>query len=185
MKFQKIHFTLIFFAILPFLSFIQIGDYCFGVADLLIIGGLTIVFFISFLVISFYDLYNLSIRKLRFNFLPLTILAIFSILLFVNIKFQGKYMFKNQLYAFKSILNEGNSSKIILFTNNTFELKIVSREETCTQKGIYQIKKDTLFLNKTNNSYNNAIFDSIYYFNREKKLLIPNKMFFSKLKLLQ
>jgi hypothetical protein len=66
-------------ALLPFLNLIYFGDYCFGVENLLIIIGLTIVFAIAFLVITFYDLHNLSISKLRFNFAPLLIVFIFSI----------------------------------------------------------------------------------------------------------
>jgi len=62
-------------ALLPFLNLIYFGDYCFGVENLLII----IVFAIAFLVITFYDLHNLSISKLRFNFAPLLIVFIFSI----------------------------------------------------------------------------------------------------------
>jgi hypothetical protein len=174
MEFKKIHFTLIFFAILPFLNFIHFNDYCFGVADLLIITGLTIVFFISFLVISFYDLYNLSIRKLRFNFLPLLILCIFSVFLFIGIKYQGKFLFKNIAKSYKNEIGEKTTSKIILFTDKTFEVHQAGKNEVCVKKGIYYIENDSLFLDKKDTSFNDVVFDSIYYFNITENLLIPN-----------
>ncbi len=182
-EFRRKHLLLIAFAILPFLSLIHIDDYCFGVADLLIIAGLTIVLFIAFIVMTFYDLYNLSIKKLQFNFIPLLIVAVFSISLFIGIKYQGKFLFKNQLHSFKNVISEDNFTKIILFTNNSFELRVSSIEETCTQKGIYHFKKDSLFLNKGDKSFNDSVFDSIYYFNKNKKLLIPENSVFSKLRL--
>jgi hypothetical protein len=183
MEFRRKHLLLIAFAILPFLSLIHFDDYCFGVADLLIIAGLTIVFFIAFIVMTFYDLYNLSIKKLRFNFIPLLIVAVFSISLFIGVKYQGKFLFKNQLHSFKDVSSEGNYIKIILFTNNSFELRVSTIEETCTQKGIYQLKNDSLFLNKGDKSFNDTIFDSIYYFNKKEKLLIPKSLGFSKITL--
>jgi len=61
MAFKKRHILLLVFAILPFLNFIHLDDYCFGAAEFLKIAGLTILLFIAFLVISFQDLYSLSI----------------------------------------------------------------------------------------------------------------------------
>lgn len=174
MEFKKIHYTLIFFAILPFLNLIHFNDYCFGVADLLIIAGLTIAFFISFLVISFYDLYNLSVRKLRFNFLPLLILFIFSVSLFIGVKFQGKFLFKNIAKSFKNEIGEGTTSKIILFTDKTFEVHQEGKNEICVKKGTYYFENDSLFLQKNDTSFKDVVFDSIYYFNIKENLLIPN-----------
>jgi hypothetical protein len=79
MKFEKIHSVFIVYAFLPFLNLIYLVDYCFGVANLSIVTILTTVFAIAFLVITFYDLYNLSIKRLSFNFMPLLIILIFSI----------------------------------------------------------------------------------------------------------
>lgn len=183
MKFKKIHFTLIFFAILPFYNLIYFDDYCFGVADLLIITGLTIVFFISFLVIVFYDLYNLSIRKIQFNFLPLLIVLLFSISLFIGIKYQGKFLFKNVTKSYKNELGEETTSKILLFTDKTFELQQAGKNEVCVKKGTYYFKKDTLFLDKKDKSFKDIVFDSIYYFNLSENLLIPNNKTLLKYKL--
>ncbi|SDS34769.1 hypothetical protein SAMN05216503_2769 [Polaribacter sp. KT25b] len=173
MKFKKIHFTLIFFAILPFLNFIHFDDYCFGIADLLIIGGLTIMFFISFLVITFYDLYNLSIRKLRFNFLPLLIVLIFSVSLFIGVKYQGKHFLKNITKSYKNEVGEEATSKILLFTDKTFEFQQVDENEVCYKKGTYYFKNDSLFLEKNDKSVKDVVFDSIYYFSYKENLLIP------------
>ena len=174
MKFEKIHLVLIMFALLPFLNLIYLGDYCFGVANLLIVTGLTIVFAIAFLVITFYDLYNLSIKRLSFNFMPLLIVFIFSITLFIGIKYQGKFLFKNKEISFKNEIGIDTTSRIILFTDKTFEVKQALKNEVCTKKGIYYFKNDSLFLNKNDRSLNDVVFDSIYYFNKTENLLIPN-----------
>ncbi|PQJ77332.1 hypothetical protein [Polaribacter glomeratus] len=174
MKFKKIHLVLFVFALLPFLNIIYLGDYCFGVANLLIITGLTIVFVIAFLVITFYDLYNLSIKKLRFNFVPLLIVFIFSVSLFIGIKYQGKFLFKNQQISFKNEVGAEVTSRVILFTDKTFEVKQALKNEVCTKKGTYYIKNDSLFLNKKDKSFKDLIFDSIYYFDKTQNLLIPN-----------
>lgn len=178
---KKRHLLLIGFAILPFLDFIHGDDYCFGVADLLIITGLTIVFFIGFLVITFYDLYNLSIKQLRFNFMPLIIAAVFSVFLFIGLKFQGKQLFKDTLNSFQQRIGKDKSLKIILFTDQTFELKTISVIETCTKKGVYYFKKDSLFLNKLDKYVIDDVFDSVYYFKKDENLLISRKNKYQKL----
>ena len=162
-----------FFAMLPFLNFIHFSDYCFGVADLLIVTGLTIAFFITFLVIIFYDLYNLSIRKVQFNFLPLLVVFIFSIALFIAIKYQGKFLFKNPAKTFVNELGVEDISKIILFTDHTFELQQKGKHEVCVKKGTYSFKNDTLFLNKKDKTFKDDVFDSVYYFKKAQNLLIP------------
>lgn len=182
MKFKKIHFTLIFFAILPFYNLSYFNDYCFGVADLLIVTGLTIVFFISFLVIVFYDLYNLSIRKTQFNFLPILVLVVFAISLFIAIKYQGKFLFKNPTKTFVNQIGEKNASKIILFTDSSFEVHQAGKHEVCVKKGTYFFKKDTLFLDKHDKNFKDEVFDSIYYFKKAQNLLIPNNRGFKKFK---
>ena len=183
MKFKKRHVLLLVFAILPFLNFIHLDDYCFGVAELLKIAGLTILLFIAFLVISFQDLYSLSIDKVRFNFVPLVIIFIFSISLYSGIKYHDKSFNKNQLHTFKSQIKSKFSPKIMLFDDHTFELSEISIEETCVKKGTYQFKKDSLFLYRHNKNIEDSVFDIVYYFNREENLLIPKKVIFKKLKL--
>ncbi|MDP5105466.1 MAG: hypothetical protein NWQ31_04770, partial [Polaribacter sp.] len=154
----------------------------FGVADLLIVTGLTIVFFISFMVIVFYDLYNLSIRKIQFNFLPILIVVIFSISLFIAIKYQGKFLFKNPTKTFVNQIGEVSTSKIILFTDHTFELQQTGKHEVCVKKGTYLFKQDTLFLDKKDKTFKDEVFDSIYYFRKTQNLLIPNNNLLIKFK---
>lgn len=173
MEFKKRDLLLLFFASLPFYNLFYINDYCFGVADLLVITGFTIVFVIAFLVVTFYDLYNISIKKLRFNFVPLLIAVVFSVSLFFGVKYQGKFMFKSEEISFKNELGVETNSRIILFTDKTFELKQASKNEVCTQKGTYILKNDTLYLDKKENSFNDIVFDSIYSFNKKRKLLSP------------
>lgn len=183
MAFKKKHLLLLFFAILPFLNFIHPDDYCFGVAELLIIAGLTIVLFIAFLVIFFQDLYSLSVDQLRFNFVPLVIIFIFSISLFFGLKYHDKSFNKNEVHIFKSEIEAKIIAKIILFDDHTFELSEISIEETCVKKGAYQFKKDSLFLYEDMKHIADNFFDTIYYFNKQENLLIPKKVFFQKLKL--
>ena len=174
MRSEKIHSVFIVYALLPFLNLIYLVDYCFGVVNLSIVKWLTTVFAIAFLVITFYDLYNLSIKRLSFNFIPLLIVFIFSITLFIGIKYQGKFLFKNKEISFKNEIGIDITSRIILFTDKTFEVKQALKNEVCTKKGTYYFKNDSLFLNKKDRSLNDIVFDSIYYFNKAENLLIPN-----------
>jgi len=183
MKFKKRHVLLLLFAFLPFLNFIHFDDYCFGDAELLIIGGLTIAFFIAFLVISFHDLYSLSIDKLRFNFVPLTIVLIFSILFYFGLNHHDKNFSKDEVQIFKNEIDNVVYNTLILFDDNTFELSEISIKETCTKKGTYQFKKDSLFLNRNDKTFTDTVFDSIYYFNKKDNLLISKESVFSNLRL--
>ena len=184
MAFKKRHILLLVFAILPFLNFIHLDDYCFGVAELLKIAGLTIILVIAFLVISFQGLYSLSIDQLRFNFVPLIIIFIFSISLFFGIKYHDKSFNKNELHSFRSEVKAKSTNEITLFDDYTFELREISFEETCIKKGTYKFKIDSLFLYKFNKDIEDSVFDTKYYFNREENWLIPEKLFYKKLKLL-
>jgi len=115
---------------------------------------------------------------------PLVIIFIFSISLYVGIKYHDKSFNKNQLHTFKRDLEAKVSAKMMLFDDHTFELSEISIEETCVKKGTYQFKKDSLFLYRHNKNIEDSVFDTIYYFNREENLLIPKKVIFKKLKLL-
>lgn len=80
-KIRKRYLLLIFLALLPFYKLYHPEDYCFGDVDLVIIGGLTILFVITFLSIVFYNLYSIALKKELFNFRPLIIATVFAFFL--------------------------------------------------------------------------------------------------------
>lgn len=73
-------------------------------------------------------------------------------------------MFKNKEISFKNAVGVEITSRILLFTDKTLEVKQALKNEVCTKKGTYYFKNDSFFLNKNDRSLNDEVFDSIYYF---------------------
>lgn len=167
---RKRYIFLIILAIVPFYRFYHEEDYCFGDADLLIIGMLSVVFFIAFLVIFFINLYKISLRIELFNYRPVLILTVFSMALYFALKFHNKNVFKTEKQHFSSI-SDAKDLHLFLFTDKTFEIKKKFTNYSCYYKGNFSYKGDTLFLNPKN-----ALdIDSVYWHDKRKKTLISLK----------
>lgn len=179
MRFRKRYLVLIVFAILPLIKFVHLGDYCFGIADLLIIGGLSILFFIAFLVTLFYNLYKISLKRELFNFSPLIIATLLALVIYLGYKYHDKNMFKEQqaTYLEESIVKK--PTQITLFKDQTFEVKTFFKEYYCAKNGSYQIKKDSLFLYQNDSA--DVVLDRIYFIDTKSKKLIPNSLHFKSL----
>lgn len=182
MKIRKRYILLILIALLPLFLLIHPDDYCFGVADLLIITGLVILFVIVFLVVVFNNLYSISLRKELFNFRPLIIAAVYAISLFFFVKYHDKNIFKTKSASFKIENITLPSSEIVLFEDNTFEFKSAFVEYTCVYKGTYKFKKQYLFLDINTPLKENVIFDLAYTFKKEEGLLVPKNQTFPNFK---
>ena len=167
---RKRYILLIILAILPFYRFNHKDDYCFGDADLAIIGGFAVVFFIAFLVILFNNLYKITLRIELFNFRPVIILVVFSTALFFALKFHNKNVFKTEKQHFTNI-SSLKDVNLYLFTDKTFEIKKKFNNYSCYYKGNFSYKGDTLFLHPKNT----IDIDSTFLFNTNKKTLISTK----------
>ncbi|WP_439131806.1 hypothetical protein [Polaribacter sp.] len=170
---KKRYILLIVLAFLPFYRLIHSENYCFGDVDLLIIGGLTIVYIIAFISISFYNLYNITLTKEFFNFTPLIITFLFSMGLYYALQYHDKNLFKDKVQRFQGYSKEKASLEINLYNDNTFELKTIDPRSFCVEKGTYFYKKDTLFLKKENNIDGNIYFGDVYFLNKTYGSLKP------------
>lgn len=173
MKLRKRYFLLILLALLPFYRLIHTENYCFGDFDLVIIAGLTILYIIAFLSVSFYNLYKITLRKELFNFRPLLITLVFSTTLYNALDYHDKHFFKDKIQTFESVSKEKSILEINLFDNNTFELKTINSKSFCVEKGKYYYKKDSLFLNKLNNVDGNIVFGDVYVYSKTSHSLTP------------
>jgi len=54
-------------------------------------------------------------------------------------------LFKNKEISFKNAVGVEITSRILLFTDKTLEVKQALKNEVCTKKGIYYFKNDSLF----------------------------------------
>lgn len=151
-KIRKRYIFLIFIALLPLFKLIHSNDYCFGVADLLLIAAIGVVFFIAFMVILFYNLYKVSLKRELFNIRPVIIFVVFGISLFFGLKYHDKNIFKTKKEKFVTKENTLPKSELILFTDKTFELKNIKTEYTCFIKGNYLKKGDTLLFSNFDTS---------------------------------
>ena len=183
MKLRKRYFLLIFLAILPFYKLFHFGDYCFGDVDLFYFALLSIVFAIAFIATVFYNLYRISLRNELFNFRPLIIAGVFSLAMFLGLKYHNNNPFKSKVEVFKSISKENEQLEIVLFDNNTFEFKITFNHNTCVEKGTYYFKKDVLILDKNNKVNGNTLFDNVYTFNKTYHSLTPKDSLLEKFNL--
>ena len=172
-KLRKRYLLLILLALFPFYRLIHPKNYCFGDVDLVIIAGLTILYIITFLSISFYNLYKITLKKELFNFRPLIITFVFSMSLYYTLEYHDKNLFKEKVKVFKSYTKEKEKLQISLFKNNTFELRTIDSTFFCVEKGKYLFKNDTLFLNKRNNVDGNIVFGDVYVFDKKFQSLNP------------
>ena len=176
MRFKKRHFILFILAILPFSELIHTKDYCFGDANLLLFALLSIPFVVVFLTLIFYNVYTITLRVELFNFIPLLIAGLFFTTLFLGLEYHDKNPFKNKVQVFNAIIDANTTAEIILFDDKTFELKTTIKDVSCYKKGIYNYKKDSLFLNKFSNVEKDTIFDTIYKVNEMHHSLEPVKI---------
>lgn len=147
------YILLVVIALLPLFKLIHFNDYCFGVADLLIIAAIAIIFFIAFLVILFYNLYKISLKIELFDFKPLIIFFVFAISLYYALSYHDKHISKTKKISFITYNDLENLSELHLFADKTFEYKDVKVEYSCYYNGRYKITKDTLKLEFENSSF--------------------------------
>ena len=176
MKIRKRYIFLILLALLPLLKFIHLEDaYCFGDKDLLLIAFLAVLFTIPFLVVLFFNLYKISIRKELFNFNPIIIAFVYYSLLVFFIYQHDKNYFKNQKEAYEFVVDNDTRSQLILYLEGDYQLKSEVFAENCYQEGKYEEKNDTLYLKKGSFSTYLENFDSIYFIDKKRFMLIPVK----------
>lgn len=180
MNFKKRYILLLVVAVLPLVKLIHIGDYCFGILDWLIIGGLSVLFFIIFLVTLFYNLYNISLKKEIFNFFPLVTACFLALALYVGYHYHEQPIFKQLKAVYTEETSENKPTQISLFTNKTFEFKSFFKEYHCIKKGTYEFKNKMLYfyLNDTVD----VSLDTVYRIDQASKKIMPTSVKFKSFK---
>lgn len=183
MKLKKRYLFLVGVGILTFINVFHFGDYCYGILNTFLFIVFSILFGIFFLSITFYNLYKISLKKERFDFIPGILLLFFSILIIYTVKYPDFYIHKTRIKTFKSIRKiDSTTTKLILFSNYTFEAKTILEKSECTKKGKYSIKNDSLYL-KNNNAVKQKYFDNVYFYNQKDGFLVPKNNYLPALKI--
>lgn len=172
MKIRKRYILLIILCLLPFYKIIHFDDFCIDDADYLMVAFLSIIVFITFLVIVFFNLYHISLRKELFNYRPLLIFGVFLVALFLGLKYPNIFLLKIAEQQFIQQIDQNTSINITLFKDKTFILKTKKLNGFCSQYGIFSLEKDTLTLNKNQKFETASYLDSLYFFDRINKILV-------------
>jgi len=171
MKIRKRYILLILIALLPLIHLVHPGDFCYGVTEIIVIGAFALLFVVVFLVVLFNNLYGIALKKELFNYRPVLIAVVYTIVLLFLLCFHDDNLFKTPKLAFKSPATSKTNVRLTLFTDKDFELKTLYKTYRCINKGTFTMQNDSIYL-KFNNRYtqNNDI-DSVYYFNRIRGVL--------------
>lgn len=174
MKFKKRYFFFLLFAVLTFSNVIHFDDYCYDALNTFLFITFSVLFSGAFLIMTFYNLYKISLKKERFDFMPGILLLLFFSVVIFQIKYPKTFIFKTQIKSFKSLKKiDSTITKVILYSNNTFKSKTILKKSDCTKNGNYLIENDTLYLNYNNKIVDKVYFDNIYYYNQKEGLLNP------------
>lgn len=78
LTFSKRHIGFVALIIVLILKGIQLDDFFTDVVDTFILGGIGLLFFMVFLVMLFYNLYHISLKKEFFDFTSILLLILFG-----------------------------------------------------------------------------------------------------------
>lgn len=136
---------LIILAVLPYYKFFHDDDYCFGDADLVVIGIYFVVFLIPFWVIFFYNLYKVSIKKESINIVLVIIFISNVSALYIALKYHNENVFKTKVH--EVVQDEQDYVlELCLFDDSTFEYRKISDKISCYFIGNYTVKNDSIYL---------------------------------------
>lgn len=173
MKIRKRYLALIALAIIPFYKFYHPENYCFGDVDLVIVFLFFVIYVIAFISAVFYNLYKISLKKELFNFRPVLITVIFLAALYLALRYHDQNLFKEPIQVYESNSRENSKLEIVLYDDNSFELKTLYERSFCVEEGVFLFKGDSLILTKNKILEGNIDFGDVYILNNTKKRLEP------------
>lgn len=168
---RKRYILLSILAIIPFYNFVHFNDYCFGDKDLVVVGAFSVLFFIAFIVIVFYNLYNISLKKELFNYRPIIIFSLFICFLVISLKYHDKNLFKSLSATYK-LENTKKDVELSLYEDLTFEIIEYNFNSKCYYKGDYFFRKDSVFFQSKN--ILKPYISGGYMFQKNRNVLISN-----------
>jgi hypothetical protein len=175
MKLKKRYVLLFIFAVLSLYNVFHFGDYCYGILNTFRFIIFSVLFSAFFLIITFYNLYKISTKTERFDFVPGVLSIAFYSLIFLSTNYSNIYFHKSSIQSFIPVkMDSLTSYKIILFDDNTFERKTILEKSECVKKGSFFFKNDSLYLVHKNKELQNVFFDTLYFYNKKEGFLSPN-----------
>lgn len=171
---SKRHIGFIVLTILLISQGIKFDDFCFDDTNYFFIGALVVVFIINFLVVTFYNLYHVSIKKEFFDFFPLVSLFVFAAIFYVATVYPALDFYKIKTQQFENQNNEHKKVILKLFDDATFVYQEKVKDQQCIYKGAYKFEKNQLLLNFKSENFNKV--ESIL--NADNYIVIKNDTLF-------
>ncbi len=164
-----------FFGIAMIYQFIPIGDYCSGLLNglnFLFFGGLLIL---TFLIITIRDLLKLFKKRQRFDFIPLFLILLFGVVTYSLIGLENeKFWTKRTLVGIIEVYGTPKSGTLKLYKNGSFGATYHKADYSCTFQGNYDMKNDTLCLNRKElNELTEKVFTTEYIIDQKNNILKP------------
>lgn len=145
-KFSKRHYGFILLLLMLTVKGIKFDDFCMDIVDKFILGGIGLLFFMVFLIVIFYNLYHISLKKEFFDFVSFIFLAVFTVVFYISFKSPGFEVFKTNFKTYESIKRDTKKVELQLFTDNSFLVVSKLENTKCYCKGKYFIQKNKLII---------------------------------------
>ncbi|MAD98183.1 MAG: hypothetical protein CMB99_12730 [Flavobacteriaceae bacterium] len=145
--FSKRHYGLVVLILVLAYKGINLGDFCYDLVDKFIVGGIGLLFFMVTLVVTFYNLYHISLKEEFFDYFPLVFLVLFAGLFYVSFYNPEMDFYKTTTGTFQKQNATNSQLKLKLFSDNTFFMEERDGRQKCYTKGSYEKSGEALKLN--------------------------------------
>jgi len=148
MKLKFHTWVLFLIAVLMVCTVLPVGDYSSGIVHalwLVLLGGIFLIVFLIAISESFYSLLK---KKERFNFTPLVLLTVLSLVVYLSV-----FTDNNKFWTLKILEAEIQNSQayggsLTLYNNQSFAAAVRSAEYSKTFQSDYKMNGDTLYLER-------------------------------------
>lgn len=175
--FSKRHYGFVVLVLALLIKGVNLGDFCRDMVDSFIVGGIGLLFFMALLVVTFYNLYHISIKKEFYDFVTPLFLIIFSGLFYVAMVNPTMDFHKTKEATFQLKTSHQNPYDLTLYSDGSFLLTEKDGQQDCYTKGYY--KRDGMQLSL--NFHKDQSFNKTYRFEKNQDLLIGKDTLQSKL----
>ena len=146
-RFSKRHYALFLLIIALILRGINLGDFCYDIVDTFTLGGIGLVFFMILLIVTFYNLYHISIKKEFYDYLTLVFMLVFSLIFYVVVFNPSIDFYKTEASVFQKGDSINGEYTLRMFEDKTFLIEETKNNSSCYSKGKYDLKGNALKLN--------------------------------------
>lgn len=168
-------------------QFIPIGDYCHGLVNGFIFLFFGAIFILTFLIITIRDIIKHFKKKQKFDFIPLFLALLLGVSCHIIMGMENKKFWTKKI-LFGNIEMDGTprSGTLKLYKNGSFGATHHYVDFSCTFQGYYEIKKDTLYLNRKDlGQLTEGLFTTTYSIDRKNNILEPTIKNFNVIKIVK